>query len=79
MLVRVEDERRGRLVDRFDGELLVVVADVLDFRPGEVDPRHRLVLLLVNVQTDGRDAQPQLGFSLILQEWGTNAAMYRDT
>ncbi len=67
MLVRVEDEGRRRLVDGFDGELFVVVADVLDLRPRKVDARLRLVLLLVDVEADRRHAQPQLRVALVLQ------------
>lgn len=67
VLVRVEDKGRRRLVHRLDGELFVVVADVLDFRPREVDSRDGLVILLVNVQTQSRYAQPQIRVSLILE------------
>lgn len=66
MLVRVEDKRWCGLIYRFNGELFIVVADVLNLRPREVDTRHRLIVLLVDVQSERCHAQPQLRVSLVL-------------
>lgn len=64
---RGEEDEVGRLrVDRLDDELSVVERDVADLGPGEADLGRQLVVLLVDVQSEGVDAEPQFGALLVL-------------
>lgn len=67
-LLREEHDVGRRLLDGLDVELLVVEADVSDLGPREGRLRRQLVLLLVDVETQRRHAQPQLSVFLVLEK-----------